>query len=93
MFQPLHDKVLLKPDASAEVSKGGILLPSNAQEKAVTGIVLAVGGGKVTPEGKVLPMSVKVGDHVMYSKYTGTEMKLDGVEHLLIAEEGILGII
>jgi len=72
---------------------GGILIPDNAKEKPMEASVVAVGSGKILSDGKVRPMEIKVGDRVLFSKYSGTEIKLDGVEHLILREDDILGII
>lgn len=92
-IRPLHDKILVKRVAEEEKTKGGIIIPDTAKEKPFEGIIVAVGKGKVTEDGKVLPMDVKAGDKVLFSKYAGTEVKIDGIEHLIMREEDILGII
>jgi chaperonin GroES len=76
-----------------ETTKGGIIIPDTAKEKPQEGKVIAVGGGKVTEDGKVLPLDVKKGDRVLFSKYSGTEVSLDGEEHLIIREDDVLGIL
>ena len=93
MIRPLGDKILIKPTEVKEVKKGGIIIPDTAKEKPQEGDVIAVGKGKITPEGKVLPLDVKAGDKVLYGKYAGTEVKIDDVEHLIITQDDILGII
>jgi len=90
--QPLGDRVLLKPLEAEEKTKGGIILPDTAKEKPQEGKVVAVGKGKVE-DGKVQPLEVKVGDKVLYGKYSGTEIKVDGDELLIVKEEDILAII
>ena len=92
-LKPLHDKVLIKPLDSSEETKGGIILPDTAQEKPQEGRVVAVGKGKVLENGKVQPLEVKVGDKVLYGKYSGTEIKLNGDEHLIVREDDILAVI
>ena len=92
-IKPLGDRVLVKPVEKTEKKKSGLIIPDTAKEKPLEGEVLAVGKGKVTEDGKVLPMSVKVGDQVLYGKYSGTEIKIDDVEHLIIGQDDILGII
>lgn len=90
---PLADRVLVKPLEPKEVKKGGIIIPDTAQEKPQEGEVIAVGKGKTTEDGKVVPMEVKVGDKVLYGKYAGTEIKINDVEYLIMREEDILAIV
>ena len=92
-IQPLGDRVLVEPIKEDEVKKGGIIIPDTAKEKPQEGKVIAVGKGKVTEEGKVIPLDVKVGDRVLFGKYSGSEVKIEGEEHLIMREEDILGII
>lgn len=92
-IQPLGDRVLIKPLEAEEKTKGGIILPDTAKEKPQEGQVVAVGKGKVTEDGKVQPLEVKVGDKVLYGKYSGTEIKIEGEDHLIVKEEDILAII
>ncbi|MFW6055697.1 MAG: co-chaperone GroES [Chloroflexota bacterium] len=87
---PLGDRVVIKPTPKEEVSKGGIVLPDTAKEKPQEGSVVAVGAGKLTDDGKRLPMDVSVGDIVIYSKYAGTEFKEDGDELVIMRESDIL---
>lgn len=87
---PLGDRVVIKPTPKEEVSKGGIVLPDTAKEKPQEGSVIAVGAGKLTDDGKRLPMDVSVGDIVIYSKYAGTEFKEDGDELVIMRESDIL---
>jgi chaperonin GroES len=92
-LRPLHDRVLVKRLEEKEVKKGGIILPDTAKDKPQEGEVMAVGAGKVTDDGKLQPMSVKVGDKILFGKYSGSEVKL-GEEELLIMHEGdILGVL
>ena len=91
--KPLHDRVLVKPAEAKEEIKGGIIIPDSAKEKPQEGNVVAVGDGKILEDGSVRKMAVKVGDKVIYSKYGGTEVKMDGDEYLLMREDDILGII
>ncbi|NBW80246.1 co-chaperone GroES [bacterium] len=91
--RPLADRILVKRVEEETKTAGGILIPDNAKEKPMEATVVAVGAGKVLADGKVRPMEVKVGDRVMFSKYTGTEIKVDGGEHLILREDDILGII
>ncbi|MGA8849025.1 MAG: co-chaperone GroES [Dehalococcoidia bacterium] len=88
-IEPLGDRVVIKPTPQEEVSKGGIVLPDTAKEKPQEGKIIAVGPGRLTEEGKRIAMEVKKGDKVIYSKYAGTEFKLDG-EELIIMREGDL---
>ncbi|GBD89313.1 10 kDa chaperonin [bacterium BMS3Abin04] len=92
-IKPLADRVIVKPDEVKEVTKSGIVLPDTSKEKPIEGIVVAAGPGKVTDEGKLINMSVKVGDKVLYGKYSGTEIKLDDDEYLIMREEDIFGIV
>lgn len=90
---PLHDRVLVKRLEEKETVKGGIIIPDTAKEKPIEGKVIAVGNGKVQEDGKVRPLDVKAGDRILFSKYAGTEIKIDGEEHLIMREEDILGVI
>ncbi len=92
-IQPLGDRVLVKPVEQKETKRGGIIIPDTAKEKPQEGEVVAVGKGKTTEEGKTLPMDVKPGDRILYGKYSGNEIKLDDVEHLIMHQEDILGIL
>ena len=88
-YKPLADRVIIKPETAEQTTKSGIVLPDTAQEKPQAGTIVAVGTGKVTDEGKVLPMNVKVGDTVIYSKYSGTEIKEENTEYLIVKESDI----
>jgi len=92
-IRPLHDRILIKRLDEEEMTRGGIIIPESAKEKPMEGEIIAVGNGKVDDSGKTIPLAVKVGDKVMYSKYSGTEVKIEGAEHLIVREEDILGII
>jgi len=93
-IRPLHDRVLVLPKAEGEdKSSGGIIIPDTAKTKPSEGEVKAVGAGKIKEDGSIRPLDVKPGNKVIYSKYAGTEIKVDGVEHLLMREEDILAII
>ncbi len=92
-YRPLGDRLLVKPKASEETTKSGIVLPDSAKEKPQEGEVTAVGAGAKDENGKLVPMEVKVGDAVLYSKYSGTEVKIDDKEHLIIKESDVLAII
>lgn len=91
--RPLADRLLVKRIPEENKTAGGILIPDNAKEKPMEGSVVAIGSGKVLTDGKVRSMEVKVGDRVLFSKYSGTEIKLDGEEMLIMREDDILGII
>lgn len=90
---PLHDRVVIKRIDAAETTRGGIIIPDSGKEKPQEGEVLAVGQGKSNADGKVFPLVVKAGDRVLFGKYSGTEVKIDGEELLIIREEEILGIL
>jgi len=91
--KPLHDRILIKRVEEKETVKGGIIIPDTAKEKPQEGEVIAVGSGKKTEEGKVIPLDVKAGDHILFGKYSGTEIKIDDQEFLIIREEEVLGIL
>jgi chaperonin GroES len=92
-LKPIGDRVLVRPDKEAEVKKGGIIIPDTAKEKPQEGKIVALGTGKTDDNGKKVPFEVKVGDRVVFSKYGGTEIKVDGEEHVILREEDILGVI
>jgi chaperonin GroES len=92
-IRPLQDRIIVKRIAEEEKTKGGIIIPDTAKEKPIEGKVLAAGNGKVLEDGKVRPLDVKAGDRVLFSKYAGTEIKIEGEEHLIMREEDILGVI
>lgn len=91
--RPLHDRVLVKRVEEETKTKGGLFIPTTAQEKPLEGVVIAVGKGKVLEDGKVRAMAVKAGDRVLFAKYSGTEVKIEGEEHLILREEDLLGVI
>ncbi len=91
--RPLHDRLLVRRTQEDEKTAGGLFIPDTAKEKPQKGEIVACGKGKVTEEGKSLPLEVKKGDKVLFSKYSGTELKLNGEEYLMIREEDVLGII
>ena len=91
-IKPLHDRVVVKPSEAEEKTKGGIILPDTAKEKPIEGKVVAVGNGKVTEDGKVMPLTVKVGDVVLYGKYSGKEIRFDQEDYLIMREGDIFGI-
>jgi chaperonin GroES len=92
-IRPLQDRVIVKRIEGEEKSKGGIIIPDTAKEKPQEGKVVAVGKGKVNDDGKITPLDVKVNDRVLFGKYSGSEINIDGEEHLIMREEDILGII
>jgi len=92
-LRPLHDRVIIKRTEEEERTKGGIIIPDTAKEKPVEGTVIAVGDGKRTDDGKKLPLDVKEGDKVLFGKYAGTEIKIDGEEHLIMKEDDIIAIV
>jgi len=91
--RPLHDRLLIKRIEEKETVKGGIIIPDSAKEKPQEGEVIAVGHGKKTEEGKVIPLDVKAGDRILFGKYSGTEIKVEGEEYLILREEEVLGVI
>ncbi|GHT32791.1 10 kDa chaperonin [Endomicrobiia bacterium] len=93
MIRPLGEKVLVKPTETKEVKKGGIIIPDTAKEKPQEGEVIAVGAGKKTEDGKVVALDVKKGDKVLFGKYSGSEVKFNDVEYLIMSQDDILGII
>lgn len=91
--RPLHDRILVRRMEEEEKTAGGLYIPDTAKEKPQRGEVIATGNGRVTEDGKTLPLEVKVGDKILFSKYSGTELKLDGSEFLMMREEDVLGVI
>jgi len=92
-IRPLQDRVIVKRVVEEETSKGGIIIPDTAKEKPQEGKIVAVGKGKMNDEGKLIPVEVKVGDKILFAKYSGSEVKIDGEEHLIMREEDILGVL
>jgi chaperonin GroES len=92
-FTPLHDRILVRRVEEGETVRGGIIIPDSAKEKPQEGEVISVGKGKSNDEGKVFPLDVKSGDRVLFGKYSGTEIKIDGEEFLIMREEEVLGIL
>ncbi len=88
-IRPLQDRIIVKRLEEEEKTKGGIIIPDSAKEKPQEGKVIAVGKGKMTEEGKLIPLDVKVGDRILFGKYSGTEVKIEGEEHLIMREEDI----
>ena len=91
-IKPLADRVLIEPAAAEETTASGIIIPDTAQEKPQEGKVVAIGGGAKTEDGKTIPMDVKVGDKVLFGKWSGTEVKIDGKEYSIMKESDIMGI-
>jgi len=92
-IQPLQDRVIVKPKEAEETTKGGIILPDTAKEKPIEGTIVAVGEGKAADNGTVTKLTVKVGDVVLYGKYSGTEIKVEGEDYLIMRESDIYGIV
>ncbi len=92
-LKPLHDRIIVKPAQAEEVTRGGIIIPDTAKEKPMQGEILAIGQGKVSEDGKVTALQVKVGDKVLYGKYSGTEITVNGEELLIMRESDIFAII
>ncbi len=92
-IQPLQDRVIVKPKEAEETTKGGIILPDTVKEKPIEGTVVAVGEGKVADNGTVTKLTVKAGDVVLYGKYSGTEIKVEGEDYLIMRESDIYGIV
>jgi chaperonin GroES len=91
--RPLHDRLIIKRIEEKETIKGGIIIPDTAKEKPQEGEVMAVGNGKKNEEGKVVPLDVKAGDRILFGKYSGTEIKLDDQEYLILREDEVLGVV
>jgi chaperonin GroES len=91
-IRPLGDRIVVQRTKHEEKTKGGIIIPDSAKEKPIEGLVIAVGAGKVLKNGKVHPLDVKAGDKVLFGKYSGTEVKLDGEEHVLLREDDVLAV-
>ena len=91
-IRPLADRLVVKRLEQEQKTKGGIIIPDSAKEKPVEGVVVAAGNGKVLKNGKVRPIAVKKGDRVLFGKYSGTEVKLDGVEHVILGEDDVLAV-
>lgn len=91
--RPLQDRILIRRLAEEDKTKGGIIIPDSAKEKPASGEVVAVGNGKADDKGKVRPLAVKKGDKILFAKYSGNEIKIDGVEHLILREDEVLGVL
>jgi len=92
-IRPLGDRVVVKPLDKEKQERGGLIIPDTAKEKPQEGEIVAAGKGKTTDDGKLIPMDVKVGDKILYGKYSGTEIKMDGDEYLIMHQEDILGVL
>lgn len=92
-IRPLHDRILVKRVQEEQKTKGGIIIPDTAKEKPIEGKVVSVGNGKLLEDGTVRKLEVKKGDKILFGKYAGTEVKIDGTEHLILREDDVLGII
>jgi len=92
-FRPLHDRILIKRIEEKETVKGGIIIPDTAKEKPQEGEVVAVGNGKKNEDGKIVPLDVKAGDRILFGKYSGSEIKMDDEEYLILKEEEVLGVV
>jgi chaperonin GroES len=92
-FNPLHDRILIKRIEEKETAKGGIIIPDSAKEKQQEGEVVSVGNGRKTDDGKIIPLDVKAGDRILFGKYSGTEIKVDNEDFLILKEEEILGVV
>ena len=92
-IRPLHDRILVKRVKEEETTKGGIIIPDTAKEKPIEGKVVAVGNGKILEDGSVRKLEVKKGDRILFGKYAGTDVKIDGQEHLILREDDVLGVV
>jgi chaperonin GroES len=92
-FTPLHDRILVRRIEEADTTRGGIIIPDTAKDKPQEGEVISAGKGKINEEGKVRPLDVKEGDRILFGKYSGTEIKLDGEDFIIMREEEVLGVI
>ena len=92
-FRPLHDRILIKRIEEKETARGGIIIPDSAKEKPQEGEVIAVGNGKKTEDGEIIPLDVKAGDRILFGKYSGTEIKVDNEDFLILKEEEVLGVV
>ena len=92
-FTPLHDRIVVRRVEEAETTRGGIIIPDSAKDKPQEGEVIAIGKGKLHEDGKVTPLDVKVGDRILFGKYSGTDIKIDGEEFTIMREEEVLGVL
>ena len=91
--RPLHDRILIKRVEEGETVKGGIIIPDTAKEKSQEGEVIAVGDGKRTKDGKIIPIDVRVGDRILFGKYSGTDIRIDDVDYVIVREEEVLAVL
>ena len=91
--RPLQDRLVVRRVVETEKTAGGIIIPDSAKERPLEGEVISVGSGKRTEDGKIVPLDVKAGDRILFGKYAGTEIKVDGIEHLILREDDVLGVI
>lgn len=92
-LRPLQDRILVERSEESQTTKGGIIIPDTAKEKPAEGKVIATGNGRVAEDGKLIPMDLKVGDRILFSKYGGTEVKIDGNDYLIMRQDDVLGVI
>jgi chaperonin GroES len=92
-FTPLHDRILVRREEEAGTTRGGLIIPDSAKDKPQEGTIISVGQGKTNEEGKLFPLAVKEGDTILFGKYSGTEIKLDGEDFLIMKEEEVLGVV
>jgi chaperonin GroES len=92
-IRPLHDRIVVRRVEEEDTTKGGIIIPDSAKERPIEGDVISVGSGKRSDSGEVTPLDVKAGDRILFGKYAGTEIKLDGVEHLILREDEVLAVV
>ena len=92
-FTPLHDRILVRRVEEADTTRGGIIIPDSAKDKPQEGEVISAGKGKINEEGKVRPLDVKEGDRILFGKYSGTEIKIDGEDYIIMKEEEVLGVL
>ncbi len=92
-FRPLQDRILVERVEETEKTKGGIIIPDTAKEKPAEGKIIAMGNGRTGDDGKLIPMDLKVGDTILFSKYGGTEVKFDGVDYLIMRQDDVLGVV
>jgi chaperonin GroES len=92
-IRPLQDRIIVKRVQEEEKTKGGIIIPDSAKEKPLEGVVIAAGNGKILEDGKVRPLDIKQGDRILFGKYSGSEIKIEGEEHLILREDDVLGVI
>ena len=92
-FTPLHDRILVRRVEEADTTRGGIIIPDSAKDKPMEGAVISAGKGKISEEGKVRPLDVKEGDRILFGKYSGTEIKIDGEDFIIMREEEVLGVL